>query len=50
MKRRLGHRSDSDSDENMFDITSYKLDSLDNLIEMITDYSEKKIPKRRIKI
>tara|TARA_Y100000389_G_scaffold203108_1_gene250479 strand:+ start:240 stop:1241 length:1002 start_codon:yes stop_codon:yes gene_type:complete len=45
MKRRLGHHSDSD--ENMFDITSYKLDSLDNLIEMITDYSEKKIPKRK---
>ena len=37
MKRRLGHHSDSD--ENMFDITSYKLNSLDNLIEMITDYS-----------
>tara|TARA_B100000287_G_scaffold179923_1_gene169969 strand:- start:1483 stop:2484 length:1002 start_codon:yes stop_codon:yes gene_type:complete len=45
MKRRLGHHSDSD--ENMFDITSYKLDSLDNLIEMIKDYSEKKLPKRK---
>mgnify|MGYP001424302368 FL=1 len=45
MKRRLGHHSDSD--ENMFDITSYKLTNLDNLIEMIKDYSEKKLPKRR---
>jgi replication-associated recombination protein RarA len=44
MKRKLGHHSDSD--ENIFDITSYKLDSLDNLIEMIKDYSEKPLPKR----
>lgn len=44
MKRKLGHHSDSD--ENMFDITSYKLDNLDNLIEMIKDYSEKTLPKR----
>lgn len=44
MKRKLGHHSDSD--ENVFDITSYKLDSLDNLIEMIKDYSEKPLPKR----
>ena len=36
MKRKLGHHSDSD--ENVFDITSYKLDSLDNLIKMIKDY------------
>jgi replication-associated recombination protein RarA len=45
MKRTLGHHSDSD--ENIFDITGYKLDSLDNLIKMITDYSEKKLPKRK---
>ena len=45
MKRKLGHHSDSD--ENMFDITSYNLTNLDNLIEMIKDYSEKKLPKRR---
>ena len=44
MKRKLGHHSDSD--ENMFDITGYKLDSLDNLIEMIKDYAEKPLPKR----
>ncbi len=44
MKRKLGRHSDSD--ENMFDITSYKLDNLDNLIEMIKDYSEKTLPKR----
>lgn len=44
MKRKLGHHSDSG--ENMFDITSYKLDSLNNLIEMIKDYSEKTLPKR----
>ena len=48
MKRRLGHYSDSD--ENVFDITSYKLDSLDNLIEMIKDYSEKKLPKRKHRV
>jgi len=46
-KRKLGHHSDSD--ENMFDITSYKLDTLDNLIEMISDYSNKKLPKRRLR-
>jgi len=45
MKRRLGHHSDSD--ETIFDITSYKLDSLDNLILMIKDYREKKLPKRK---
>ena len=45
MKRKLGHNSDSD--ESIFDITSYDLKNLDNLIEMITDYSEKKLPKRR---
>ena len=44
-KRRLGHHSDSD--ENIFDITSYKLDTLENLIEMISDYSNKKLPKRK---
>jgi replication-associated recombination protein RarA len=48
MKRRLGHYSDSD--ENVFDITSYKLDSLDNLIKMIKDYSEKKLPKRKHRV
>lgn len=46
-KRKLGHHSDSD--ENMFDITSYKLDTLDNLIQMISDYSNKKLPKRRLR-
>lgn len=45
MKRKLGHRSDSD--ENIFDITGYKLENLDNLIEMIKDYTEKKLPRRR---
>jgi len=45
MKRRLGHHSGSD--ENFFDITSYKLKNLDNLIEMIKDYSEKTLPKRK---
>jgi len=44
-KRKLGHHSDSD--ENMFDITSYKLDRLENLIEMISDYNNKKLPKRK---
>tara|TARA_Y100000741_G_scaffold363938_1_gene353429 strand:- start:2763 stop:3767 length:1005 start_codon:yes stop_codon:yes gene_type:complete len=44
-KRKLGHHSDSD--ENMFDITSYKLDTLENLIEMISDYTNKKLPKRK---
>lgn len=44
-KRKLGHHSDSD--ENIFDITSYKLDTLENLIEMISDYSNKKLPKRK---
>ena len=44
-KRKLGHHSDSD--ENIFDITSYKLDTLKNLIEMISDYSNKKLPKRK---
>jgi replication-associated recombination protein RarA len=45
MKRRLRHRSGSD--ENFFDITSYDLKDLDNLIEMIKDYSEKTLPKRK---
>ena len=46
MKRRqLGHCSDSD--ENIFDITAYKLDNLDSLIEMIKDYSVKSLPKRK---
>ena len=45
MKRKLGHHSGSD--ENLFDITSYKLTNLSNLIEMIEDYIEKKLPKRR---
>ena len=47
MKRKLGHHSDSD--ENMFDITGYNLINLDNLIEMIKDYSEKKLPSRRFR-
>jgi len=46
-KRKLGHHSDSD--ENMFDITSYKLDTLENLIEMIYDYNNKKLPKRKFR-
>jgi replication-associated recombination protein RarA len=45
MKRRLRHHSGSD--ENFFDITSYDLKDLDNLIEMIKDYSEKTLPKRK---
>lgn len=47
-KRKLGHHSDSD--ENIFDITSYKLDTLENLIQMISDYSNKKLPKRKHRI
>ena len=36
-----------DSDENIFDITSYTFDSLDNLICMIKDYTSKKLPNLR---
>jgi len=36
-----------DPDENIFDITSYRLDSLDNLICMIQDYTSKKLPNLR---
>ena len=35
MKRKLGHHSGSDESMNLFDITSYKLDTLENLIEII---------------
>lgn len=45
MKRKLGHHSDSE--ENLFDITAYDLNSLDSLIEMINDYNTKKLPKRK---
>ena len=30
-----------------FDITNYKLNTLDNLIEMINDYSQKKLPSKK---
>ena len=30
-----------------FDITNYKLNKLDNLIEMINDYSQKKLPSKK---
>ena len=31
----------------IFDITDYKLNTLDNLIEMINDYSQKKLPSKK---
>ena len=45
MKRKLGHFSDSD--ENLFNLEDYKLNSLDSLISMIEDYQTKKLPKKR---
>ena len=45
MKRKLGHHSDSD--ENLFNLGDYKLNSLDSLISMIEDYQTKKLPKKR---
>lgn len=37
----------SDSDENIFDITSYNLNTLDDLILMINDYKTLKLPSKR---
>lgn len=42
MKRSLGHLPDD-----KFDITSYNLTTLDSLILMITDYTEKQLPSKR---
>lgn len=39
-------RKNHDQDE-IFDITKYKLNSLENLIEMINDYTNKKLPSKK---
>ena len=39
-------RKNIDSDE-IFDISKYKLNTLENLIEMINDYSQKKLPSKK---
>jgi hypothetical protein len=44
MKRKI------DSQDEIFDITKYKLNTLDNLIEMINDYSQKKLPSKKYRI
>jgi predicted AAA+ superfamily ATPase len=38
------------SQDEMFDITNYKLDTLENLIEMINDYSNKKLPSKKNRV
>ena len=45
MKRKLGHMSGSD--ENLFELNEYKIDSLEILIKMINDYVDKKLPNKR---
>ena len=47
MKRHLGHNSGSDESMNLFDITSYKINTLENFIGMINDYVTKKLPKKK---
>jgi SpoVK/Ycf46/Vps4 family AAA+-type ATPase len=37
-------------EEETFDITKYKLNTLDSLIEMINDYSEKTLPSKKYRI
>jgi len=44
MKRKI-----EDQDE-IFDITSYKLTTLENLIDMIHDYSQKKLPSKKRRV
>jgi hypothetical protein len=44
MKRKI-----EDQDE-IFDITSYKLTTLENLIDMICDYSQKKLPSKKRRV
>ena len=44
MKRKLGHYSND-----TFDITEYKLNTLDSLILMIDDYDKKQLPKKRLR-
>ena len=46
MKRKLGH----EPDENLFDIFSYDLKTLDSLIHMIKDYDNKRLPPKRQRI
>lgn len=46
MKRKLGHCR-SDSDEDLFNLSKYNLSSIDNLISMIKDYKNKKLPKKK---
>ena len=50
MKRKLGHHSGSDESMNLFDITSYKIDTLENFIGMINDYATKKLPKKKQRV
>lgn len=50
MKRHLGHNSGSDESMNLFDITSYKINTLENFIGMINDYVTKKLPKKKQRV
>jgi len=37
-------------EDEIFDITMYKLNTLDSLIEMINDYSQKKLPSKKFRL